>query len=96
MDENRVLTLVEVLALPDGARVWVEDAHNERYGGEHFKVMLDNGKSALRRTDQPTINARFLQYPYFGTNYRIWHLPVAPTEDELRGNPWGEEGENDA
>jgi len=91
-EQNRVLTLAEVLALPEGARVWVEERYGGGRGGEHFRAKKDGDADVLRRVDNPD-NGCWLKEPFFGDYWRVWHLPVAPTEDELRGNPWGKEGE---
>jgi len=89
---NRVLTLQEVLALPEGARVWVEERYGGGRGGEHFRAKKDGDADVLRRADNPD-NGCWLKEPFFGDYWRVWSLPVAPTEEELRGNPWTKEGE---
>ena len=90
--KNHPLTLSEVLALPEGARVWVEERYGGGRGGEHFRAKKDGDADVLRRADNPD-NGCWLKEPFFGDYWRVWSLPVAPTEDELRGNPWTKEGE---
>lgn len=87
---NHVLSLAEVLALPEGARVWVEERGGYLQSEVHVRVgdLLVGASGMWYDPTKPDWNT-------FDTpvECRVWHLPVAPTEDELRGNPWGKEGE---
>lgn len=97
---NRVLTLQEVLARPEGARVWVEDKH---FKSCTHTVRHNYTDSAEYNGDGQTYEFalvddchKFYENPQEGDGaymiqFRVWSLPVAPTEDELRGNPWGKE-----
>lgn len=84
---NRVLTRDEVLALPDGARVWVNhsnDNYAENWDGihtffEHGGLLVgEDGSSWCCRANPGLYNNAF----------RVWSLPVAPTDDELAAWPW--------
>lgn len=78
---NKVLTLEEVLALPEGARVWVELSTLGTTGeGEHTKG--EHGRL------YDAVGCYWGHNPYpFG---RVWSLPQPPTDDELAANPWPE------
>lgn len=82
---NKVLTLEEVLALDEGARVWVEERLRE-YGLEsavHVRngdVLTEEGSCRYYRILDKLVP--------WGINQRVWSLPVAPTPDELAAWPW--------
>lgn len=82
VERNKVLTPEEVLALDEGARVWVEmhRSADQRLGGVHTK---DGGY--VWNEDGPfTIGGD----GHRAGSFRIWCLPVAPTPEELAANPW--------
>lgn len=106
---NRVLSLAEVMALEEGARVWVE----HRKGG---KPIADDGihDVALGVEFFEAQSGDMMTYPfilidrpsgefwpidddyhetYFGVSYRVWSLPQPPTPEEMERNPWRKEGE---
>lgn len=86
---NRVLSLAEVMALEEGARVWVEDATCERLSNEyiaehnHFNgdhiidICLRNGECYWTIEGLRTLD-----------DVRVWSLPQPPTPDEIEANPW--------
>lgn len=84
--KNTVLMLSEGLALPDGARVWVEisPSVSEMFGyvpdGLHIKRdnQLKDHAGAL------TIGGK----GHLAGWFRVWSLPQPPTADELAANPW--------
>ena len=92
MDENRVLALSEVLALPDGARVWVELSRKSYYNSEVHTFSAAQNRSIAEIREPRLIDRSGGWFPinadWVNGEYRVWSLPVAPTEDELRGNPW--------
>lgn len=82
---NQVLTPAEVLALPEGARVWVEVREAMELSGEHIKAgdLLedDNGPFTVGGTG------------HLNHMFRVWSLPQPPTPEELAAWPWPEVGE---
>lgn len=98
--KNRVLTLDEVLALPEGARVWVEDEiqrltqHTVCYdycdaeelngSGEVYALALVDEHHKFWPIDLDVMDE------YFGRVFRVWSLPQPPTPDDLQANPWPE------
>lgn len=87
--DNRVLALPEVLALEDGAEVWVEEAFPEFASGVNT-VMRASGHVSLEPPAEETCG------PYwpgsigdcFGNQYRVWlHRP---TDAERSAEPWKE------
>ena len=97
---NRVLSLDEVLALPDGARVWVESAIS--YSVQHAVCRGYCDAREFNGDDEVhefvLVNDFHKYWPieldevdvYFGRDYRVWSLPQPPTPDELMDNPWPE------
>jgi len=82
MGENRVLTLDEVLALGDGAEVWVEMRTSNRFDGAHIKrhTTLENDMGDIEICDESRRT--------FEKRWRVWSLPQPPTHAELAANPW--------
>jgi hypothetical protein len=83
---NRVLTLEEIMALDEGARLWVETSTKSEYGSMiHYRTKTHAGDDALKDSSGG-------YYPitpeWYGDEYRVWSLPVAPTPDELAAWPW--------
>jgi hypothetical protein len=82
---NRVLTLADVLALPEGAKVWVEVRNDSYYSGIHFrnkgKLVDSKGKFTIGGPG------------HVGGSFRVWSLPQPPTDEELAANPWTEGGQ---
>lgn len=94
---NRVLSLEEVLALPDGARVWVEHGSGLRWNKDQAYTALrgtsakmdslllqsDNGggKYTLKCGDTIIMDG-------YGNWFRVWSLPQPPTPEEMDANPW--------
>ena len=88
-EPNRVLTLEEVLALLDGARVWVEhsdDDEAEKWDGEH-KYIAQIGM--IEGEDGGGWSVKM--YPEkVGETFRVWSLPQPPTQAEMEKWPWEE------
>lgn len=87
---NRILTLEEVLALPDGARVWVEGHFEHRFDGVYFRAKKDGSENVLRDVNNPDSGC-WLMPQYVGTYIRVWSLPQPPTAEERAATPWMEE-----
>lgn len=89
---NRVLTLEEVLALDDGARVWVE--HAKGYGKSHMYAKLTGWNGCdIALVDEDGVCWRIdthIPETAFGKLYRVWSLLQPPTNEELAVNPWPE------
>ena len=90
--ENKVLTLEEVLVLPEGARVWVEvnEAHcnlltNEDSGGVHQMYTTSDDKAMLRGNGYWSLAS--IDLPDIGWLYRVWSLPQPPTQEEMDAVP---------
>jgi len=87
---NRVLSIDEVRALPEGAKVWVEhpidaifeDGAHQVKKREHIGLVLEDCSGYFW-------NPAYVRD--FGCRYRVWLLPRKPTEAELRANPWKRE-----
>lgn len=91
---NRVLSLAEVMALEEGARVWVEDAtyeflssecvveHNHFNGDHIIDICLRHGECYWTIEGLRTL-----------CDVRVWSLPQPPTPEEIEANPWRKEGE---
>lgn len=96
-EENRVLTLDEVLTLPDGARVWVEINPENAYKApaQHHEVkhttrfdVYDTYDHLLLDEDGSYwgITGNGQNEDHFGVVYRVWLRE--PTAEELAANPW--------
>ena len=90
MEENRVLTLEEVLALPDGAAVWVDEARPEFKSGINKVLRPHDGEWGLS-LEPPEGEGCGPYWPetwpdYVGTRFRVWLRE--PTPAELAANPW--------
>lgn len=83
---NRVLTLDEVQALPEGAEVYAEERSDLGVESgvrkrEGYRLMDEDGCGYNLRSDE--------WYLFSGrVDVRIWSLPQPPTEAELAANPW--------
>ena len=93
---NKVLTLEEVRALEDGARVWVEMSRKS-----YFESQVHHFSAAERRSIAEIREPRLIDmsggwFPinaeWVNDEYRVWSLPVAPTPDELAAWPWEKGG----
>ena len=92
---NRVLALDEVLALPEGARVWVEDHRWSSLCGEHH--VEHNYESHGEKIGFCLVNLSGKYWPldddfnrkWFAMEERVWSLPQEPTQAEKDANPWG-------
>lgn len=97
MDNNRVLTLDEVLALPEGTRVWVELSRKSYYKSQVHTFSIAENRSIAEIREPRLIDMSGGWFPVSGEwvndEYRVWSLPVAPTPEELARWPWGKEGE---
>lgn len=91
--KNKLLTLEEVLALPEGARVWVETCDDFVHKSKVFTARRKNGQVVLfegkgkymleHRHWEPS------KYPeHYGKEFRVWSLPQPPTQEEMDANPW--------
>lgn len=92
---NRVLTLEEVKALPEGARVWIEHSDHcpDEYKDEIYVVHRQYCGSYIALLSTNTgadwdIEKEDDAGSSFGVDYRVWSLPVAPTPDEMAAWPW--------
>lgn len=87
---NRVLTLDEVLALPEGARVWVE------YNLEEWAIPVCDRVATFEkavkrfRYEKNLIpgGGLHLGITHYGRWHRVWSLPQEPTQAEKDANPW--------
>lgn len=87
---NRILSLAEVLALPEGARVWVEcGAGAGRSTGEYEMIEVYGTRALMNMGDDEEffLMGNWLA-GFLGKFARVWHLPFAPTEDELAKYEW--------
>lgn len=99
--KNAVLTLAEVLALPEGARVWV-DANPATYRdeppcmhrvvrgenrrlGDEFEVELAEVGADSPERFWPIYDEGDIDY---GVDFRAWSIPQPPTQEEMDANPW--------
>lgn len=87
---NTVLTLEQVLALPEGARVWVE--HSRGYGESHTCAKMTKWCGCdVALMDEDGVCWRIdthIPETAFGKLYRVWSLPQPPTPEEVDANPW--------
>lgn len=86
--KNRVLSLDEVLALPEGARVWVEESPKSYLASrecvKHDSILECESGCYYDLTERNW-------YMFDGhIDVRVWSLPQPPTPDELAANPWPE------
>jgi hypothetical protein len=83
---NRVLTMCEVYALPEGAEVWGEEREGSYIPSMRYKRngnRMDgerDGHYDLNDPDWPLFEGR--------VEVRFWSLPQPPTAAELAANPW--------
>lgn len=80
---NRVLSIDEVMALPNEQEVYTEEREGSRYYSAHtdgYGVKESISRSESDRTS-------------YGTEWRVWSLPKPPTPEEIEANPWRKEGE---
>mgnify|MGYP001248689731 CR=1 FL=1 len=91
---NRVLSLDEVMALEEGARVWVEvaDDQQEDWAGVHAVIPGEFLRVRLRDIMGAHFDPEGMP-EQVGTVYRVWSLPQPPTAEELERWPWHKEGE---
>lgn len=93
---NRVLSLAEVMALEEGARVWVEEHQRSEFesgiGKTHTLIW---GEKAVMTPDLEGWYSLTDPFPggVMGKDYRVWSLPQPPTPEEIEANPWRKEGE---
>ena len=78
---NRVLSIDEVMALPEGARVRYEE--NQKFWRALCRTMpfCPLTKHDLDYLAPPN-------YDGYGTYWRVWSLPQPPTPEEIEANPW--------
>ena len=86
---NRVLDLAEVMALEEGARVWVDN----QVAWEHYDGIHVVNRNAPERAW--LINERLgggwpesSYREHLNVWFRVWSLPQPPTHEELNANPW--------
>lgn len=85
MNENRALTLAEVLALEEGRKVWVETSpESHRTTGVY--VWYKNLSALIYHEDDD----EFILFPPVNmfVAFRVWSLPQPPTPEEMAANPW--------
>ena len=88
---NRVLSLPEVLALPDGEWVYIEINPDAGVLRDMFSGVytLRNGMLRDNVCDVFTPGGP----GHLAGNFRVWALPQPPTPQESEANPWRKEGE---
>ena len=83
---NRVLTMCEVYALPEGAEVWGEERNPRLHPSKTYtrkaNLMLD-GTGKYYDLNSPTWSVFEGRH-----DFRFWSLPQPPTEAEKAANPW--------
>ena len=83
---NRVLTMCEVYALPEGAEVWGEERNPRLHPSKTFtrkaNLMID-GSGKYYDLNSPTWSVFEGRH-----DFRFWSLPQPPTEAEKAANPW--------
>lgn len=83
---NRVLTMCEVYALPEGAEVWGEERNPRLQPSKMYtrkaNLMLD-GAGKHYDLNSPTWSVFEGRH-----DFRFWSLPQPPTEAEKAANPW--------
>lgn len=88
MEKNRVLTLDELLALPEGARAYGE----ERDGFVIHSDLYTNAGGLMQSDTQGFYDLAEPDWDKDGSfkrvDVRFWALPQPPTPDELASNPW--------
>ena len=86
--ENKVLTPAEVLALPEGARVWVEEHPRSYLGSTVYTRQGDH----LKADPGCFYDLTDPDWYIFGerVDVRVWSLPQPPTQEEMGANPWEE------
>ncbi|MDD3029841.1 MAG: hypothetical protein PHS57_06150 [Alphaproteobacteria bacterium] len=100
---NRVMLLAEVLALPEGKKVYVEGAKitdSQRYtSGVH--TVRHNYREDIEIDEiyhgHALVDKDGYYWPLdkegrtsYGKHYRVWVLPHRPTPEELIANAWPE------
>ena len=93
---NRVLSLDEVMALEEGARVWVELYPGILYGCAkefEFSGLHVMRRGMLRNESDEACRLNPSGPGHRAGNFRVWQLPKAPTKKERKRNPWRKEGE---
>ncbi len=91
---NRVLTLEEVLALDEGARVWVEHEGGWSHWDGIYIAKCNEGELICLVLEGP-VGGGWTASTYkelYNNLFRVWSLPVAPTADELAAWPWEKGG----
>lgn len=95
---NRVLTLEEVLACPQGAAVWVEHtAEWRQFDGVHVARCDERGRLvslSIKSTHGSGWAVCFVK-SVLNKYIRVWSLPQPPTAEELSAWPWLKEGRHD-
>ena len=83
---NRVLTMCEVYALPEGTEVWGEERNSRLHPSKTFtrkaNLMID-GSGKYYDLNSPTWSVFEGRH-----DFRFWSLPQPPTEAEKAANPW--------
>lgn len=94
---NRVLSLDEVMALEEGARVWVEMSRKSYFKSQAHRFSAAESRSIVEIREPRLIDMSGGWFPitaeWVNDEYRVWSLPQPPTPEEIEANPWRKEGE---
>lgn len=85
MEQNRVLTLEEVLALRDDEPVWVEHINNMR---SHCGIHIKRWGNELWSDDPIGTEGFYRADGTYPKRWRAWAFAQPPTPAELAANPW--------
>lgn len=96
MEQNRVLTLEEVLGLPEGAVVWVEMNQNMGWFDSSQTHTVTHNYRKPEYCKHALVDAHDRIWSiftdksetYFGAKYRVWFRK--PTRKEKAANPWAQ------
>lgn len=90
--KNAVLTLAEVLALPDGARVWVEMSRKSYFESQvhHFSAAERRSVAEIREPRLIDMSGGWfpISAEWVNDEYRVWSLPQPPTDEEMAAWLW--------
>ena len=91
MNENRVLTLDEVMGIPGGEKVWFEAKEGtNRTSGVYRAMSGVKALICLEDKDEFVILSTVFRNVLDKCG-RVWSLPQPPTPGEIAANPWRED-----
>lgn len=89
---NRVLSLAEVMALEEGARVWVEMSRKSYFKSQvhHFSAVESRSTAEIREPRLIDVSGGWfpISAEWVNDEYRVWSLPQPPTQEEMEKWPW--------